>query len=226
MSVNLRIDDPVIAIMGPEASVGWGPCQFPEIRRLPDGRTVIRYHLGKDVEEEYGKENGWLISEDDGESWHEAPESEIPKLKCLFGTRLPNGKYLRVITPKNYKVSKDFIKSFPRLVRARDGWMIPSEDFPKDLFPLGWQYGIYDPLTNEDETYFCDLDFPGMNVRYLDSGVVVRPFPYDNLCVAPDGSLWQATYYWGRNPENLGQTAPYFACYFFRSVDNGKSFTL
>lgn len=226
MKLNLKIDEPVIAIMGPEANIGWGPCQFPEIRKIPDGRLVIRYHLGQDVAEEYGKENGWLISEDNGDSWHEALESEIRELKVFFGTKLPNGKHLRIITPPNHPVDKDFIRSCPNRARAGASWILPVEDIPKDLFPMGWQYGSYDPVTDEDETFFCDLDFPGMTIRLLDSGALVRPFPYDNLCVAPDGTLWQATYYWGRNPENLGNTSPYFACYFFNSLDNGRSFKL
>lgn len=226
MSVKLKIDDPIIAIMGPESTVGWGPFQFPEIRKIPDGKLVMRYHLCQDTEEEYGKEKGWLVSEDNGDSWHEALEAELPKLQRLFGTELPNGKHLRIIAPKNYPVNKDFIKSFPNRVRAANGWTLPVEDIPKDLFPMGWQYGIYNSATGEDEIYFCNLDFPGMTIRLLDSGALVRPFPYDNLCVAPDGTLWQATYYWGRNPENLEHTFPYYACYFFQSLDNGISFKL
>ena len=58
MSVKLKIDDPIIAIMGPESKVGWGPFQFPEIRKIPDDKLVMRYHLNQDIEEEYGKENG------------------------------------------------------------------------------------------------------------------------------------------------------------------------
>lgn len=226
MTVHLKVDEPVLAIMGAEASVGWGPFQFPELRKLPDGKLVMRYHLGPDAEEEYGKEQGWLISEDNGDSWHEAPDSDLPRLKGLFGTQLPNGRYMRIITPKNHPVEKDFYKQYPNRVRARNGWMLPAEDLPRDIFPLAWQYGLYDPKTDTDEVYFCDLDFPGMTVRLLDSDALVRPFPYDNLCVAPDGTLWQATYYWGRNPKNLGHTSPYFACYFFQSTDNGRSFKL
>ena len=226
MKLNLKIDEPVIAIMGPEAKVGWGPCQFPEIRKIPDGRLVIRYHLGQDVAEEYGKDSGWLISEDEGNSWRTVREDEMRVTRGLFGTKLPNGKHLRIITPSNHPVDKDFIKSCPNRARAGASWILPAEDIPKELFPMGWQYGLYDPATDEDEIFFCDLDFPGMTIRLLDSGALVRPFPFGNLRVAPDGTLWQTTYYWGRNPENLGNTSPYFACYFFQSLDNGKSFKL
>jgi len=52
MSVNLKISEPVIAIMGPESKVGWGPCQFPEIKKMPDGRLVIKYNVGQDSCEE------------------------------------------------------------------------------------------------------------------------------------------------------------------------------
>ena len=48
MKINLKIGDPVMAIMGPEATVGWGPCQFPEIRKFSDGKLILKYHLGTD----------------------------------------------------------------------------------------------------------------------------------------------------------------------------------
>lgn len=226
MSVNLKIADPVVAIMGPESKVGWGPCQFPAIRKLPDGRLIIFYHVGQDICEEYGKDSGWLISDDNGDSWHEVPAKDMPMVRGFSGTKLPSGKYIRIITPPNHPVDKDFYKAYPNRGRIGNGWAIPAEDIPQDLFPLGWQYGIYDPATGEDETFFCDLDYPGMNIHFLNSGSLVRPFPYDNLCVAPDGTLWQATYHYGRNPENLGHTAPYLACYFFQSLDEGRSFKL
>ena len=92
MNVTLKIDDPIIAIMGPERSVGWGPCQFPAIRKLPDGRLVIFYHVGQDICEEYGKDSGWLISDDGGDSWHEVAPEEMPAVKGLSGTKLPSGK--------------------------------------------------------------------------------------------------------------------------------------
>lgn len=230
MSVTLKIDDPVIAIMGPESTVGWGPCQFPALHKMPDGRLVIKYHIGQDSCEEYGKGNGWLISDDNGTSWREVSPEEKPVVIGFSGTKLPNGKYIRSITPPNYPVDKDFYKTCPNRERVGQdssrGWALPAEELPQDLFPMGWQYGIYDPATGEDETYFCNLDYPGMNIHFLDTGSLVRPFPYDNLCVAPDGTLWQATYHVGRNPETLEHTAPYSACYFFQSLDEGKSFKL
>jgi hypothetical protein len=232
MSVNLKIDNPVIAIMGPESAVGWGPCQFPALKKMPDGRLVLQYHVGQDSCEEYGKGSGWLISDDNGDSWRDVSPEEMPMVIGCFGTKLPSGKYIRIITPPNHPVDKDFYKAYPNRGRIGEdygsgcGWSLPAEELPQDLFPMGWQYGIYDPSTGEDETYFCDLDYPGMNIHFLGTGSLVRPFPYDNLCVAPDGTLWQATYHFGRNPETLEHTAPYLACYFFQSLDEGKSFKL
>ena len=232
MSIKLKIDDPVIAIMGPESSIGWGPFQFPELRKSPDGRLILKYHLGQDSCEEYGKDNGWLLSDDNGDSWHDALQDELPMIRSLSGTKLPNGKYIRSITPPNYPVDKDFYKTFSKRGRISEasgsgcGWAIPAEEIPQDLFPMGWQYGVYDPETGKEEVFFCELDYPGMNIHFLSTGSLVRPFPYDNLCVAPDGTLWQATYHFGRNPRNLGHTAPYLASYFFQSLDYGRSFKL
>ena len=232
MSVNLKIDNPVIAIMGPESAVGWGPCQFPALKKMPDGRLVLQYHVGQDSCEEYGKGSGWLISDDNGDSWRDVSQEEMPMVIGFSGTKLPSGKYIRIITPPNHPVDKDFYKAYPNRGRIGEdygsgcGWALPAEELPQDLFPMGWQYGIYDPVTGKDETFFCDLDYPGMNIHFLGTGSLVRPFPYCNLCVAPDGTLWQATYHWGRNPETLEHTAPYLACYFFQSLDEGKSFKL
>ena len=232
MSVNLKIDNPVIAIMGPESVVGWGPCQFPALKKMPDGRLVLQYHIGQDSCEEYGKGSGWLISDDNGDSWRDVSPEEMPMVIGFSGTKLPSGKYIRIITPPNHPVDKDFYKAYPNRGRIGEdygsgcGWSLPAEELPQDLFPMGWQYGIYDPVTGKDETFFCDLDYPGMNIHFLGTGSLVRPFPYCNLCVAPDGTLWQATYHWGRNPETLEHTAPYLACYFFQSLDEGKSFKL
>ena len=232
MPVTLTIDDPVIAIMGPESSVGWGPCQFPAIKKMPDGRLILQYHLGQDSCEEYGKDSGWLISEDQGDSWRPVSPEEMPTVTGFSGTRLPSGKYIRTITPPNHPVSRDFYKTCPNRGRINEsagsgcGWALPAEELPQDIFPMGWQYGIYDPSAGKDETYFCDLTYPGMNIHFLGTGALVRPFPYDNLCAAPDGTLWQATYHYGRDPETLEHTAPYLACYFFQSLDEGKSFSL
>ena len=195
MSVNLKIDNPVIAIMGPESAVGWGPCQFPALKKMPDGRLVLQYHVGQDSCEEYGKGSGWLISDDNGDSWRDVSPEEMPMVIGFSGTKLPSGKYIRIITPPNHPVDKDFYKAYPNRGRIGEnlgsgcGWSLPAEELPQDLFPMGWQYGIYDPSTGEDETYFCDLDYPGMNIHFLNSGSLVRPFPYQNLCVAPDGTL-------------------------------------
>lgn len=43
MSVKLKTDDPIIAIMGPESTVRLGPFQFHEIRKIPNGNgnTVL-----------------------------------------------------------------------------------------------------------------------------------------------------------------------------------------
>jgi hypothetical protein len=199
---------------------------------MPDGRLILQYHVGQDSCEEYGKGSGWLISDDNGDSWRDVSPEEMPMVIGFSGTKLPSGKYIRIITPPNHPVDKDFYKAYPNRGRIGEdygsgcGWSLPAEELPQDLFPMGWQYGIYDPVTGKDETFFCDLDYPGMNIHFLGTGSLVRPFPYCNLCVAPDGTLWQATYHWGRNPETLEHTAPYLACYFFQSLDEGKSFKL
>ena len=60
-----------------------------------------------------------------------------------------------------------------------------------------------------------------------DSHFVLRCFPrsFDPV-IAPDKTLWIAHYDYGRNPETMEITLPYYFCSYFQSKDNGKSFKL
>ena len=78
MAVKLTFGEPCVVAMGPTfAEAGWGTHQFPAIRRLPDGRIACSYHIVQDTCEDYGKENGWAISDDDGKTWRGVTPEEL-----------------------------------------------------------------------------------------------------------------------------------------------------
>ena len=97
---------------------------------------------------------------------------------------------------------------------------MPDGYFEKDK----WLFGISEPGSKTEKKFLSKIDFPGMTLRLTKDGVV-RPDAFGPVCLAPDGSVWVAHYESGRNPVNLGFTS-YYACYFFRSLDEGKSFRL
>jgi len=223
MAIRLNISQPVTVAMGPAwKDAGWGTHQFPMINRLPDGRIVIRYHIVEDSCEDYGKESGWAVSEDEGATWREVTKEELPAVKARFGVRLPSGKYIRGITHRPWPIDEALHQKLQK--KADHRWRsLPIEDVP-DLFPKTWTYAISGPDTLEETVFDTKLEFPGMTVGLCQGGIV-RPVGFGVMRVAPDGSLWQVHYANGRNPENMGFTY-YYACYFFQSKDEGKSFQL
>jgi len=226
MSVKITLGQPAVVVSGPTwDEVHWGPCQFPNIRRLDDGTLLIRYHLHPDTSAEYGKENGWAISKDGGLTWRGLSNEEIPVYKPQFGTRLPDGTILRSNEKRPTPVSKELFEELRKKMRGRTR-SVAMENIPDGLFPkYVWTFGRYDPATGKDETYDAPLDFPGMVTFLTSDDGVVTPMPRCALRVAPDGSIWQCHYDGGRNPENLGYTH-YYGSYYLRSTDNGKSFKL
>ncbi len=223
MAVKLTFGEPSIVAMGPTyAEAGWGTHQFPAIRRLPDGRIACSYHIVQDTCEDYGKENGWAISDDDGRTWRAVTPEELPAVKARFGVRLPSGRYLRGITHRPWPISDELHAELTKKMGRRK-FTLGAEEVP-DLFPKTWTFAISGPDSLEEEVFDCELDYPGMTIG-LAKGTIIRPMPFGPLRVAPDGSVWLPYYCHGRNPENLGYTS-YYACYFFQSTDEGRSFHL
>lgn len=225
MSISLSFGKPVVVAQGPTwEEAGWGTHQFPMIRELPDGRIAISYHIVGDTTEDYGLERGWAISSDRGESWSPVSPGELPAVKARFGTRLPSGRYLRGVTPKPFPIDDALHASLTQKVGRRK-FCLGVEEIPDGLFEKDkWRFAISEPDSLTETEFFSDLEFPGMTLG-LTIGAIIRPFAFGPIRVAPDGSIWIAHYCHGRNPENLGFTS-YYACYYFRSTDDGRSFHL
>lgn len=225
MSIKLSFGKPAVVSYGPTyAEAGWGTHQFPVIRRLPDGRIAASFHIVGDTTEDYGLEKGWAVSSDGGQSFAPVSPQELPAIKARFGTRLPSGRYLRGVTPKPYKID-DALHAALTKKMGRRKFCLGVEEIPDGLFEKDtWRFAISGPDSLQEEEFFSDLDFPGMTLG-LTTGAIIRPFSFGPIKVAPDGSVWIAHYSHGRNPENLGFTS-FYACYYFRSTDEGRSFHL
>ena len=224
MAIRLSFGEPHIVAQGPTyEKAGWGTHQFPEIRKLPDGRIAVSYHIVDDTTEAYGLERGWAVSSDEGKTWGDVAPEELPAIKARFGITLPSGRNLRFIMPKPYPIGEELHAKLTKIV-GRGKNCIAIEDVPDGLFPKTWLFAVSGPETLEEEEYYCKLDFPGMTTG-LTTGAIIRPCPFGSMKVAPDGSVWIAKYANGRNPVNMGYTG-FYACYYFRSTDEGRSFRL
>ena len=223
MAINLKIGDPILVAMGPSyKEAGWGTHQFPAILRLRDGRIVLRYHIVEDTCEDYGKENGWAISCDEGESWQDVSPEELPAIKAQFGVELPSGRRIREYIHRPWPIDDELHAQLMKKAYKKSS-ILPIEEVP-DLYPKTWTYAISEPGSSEETVFYTELDYPGMTAT-LCKGGIVRPMGFGAMRVAPDGSLWQVHYSHGRNPKNFGYTN-YYACYYFQSTDEGKSFHL
>jgi len=224
MAVKLSFGEPVLVAMGPSwKEAGWGTHQFPNIKRLPDGRIALNYHIANDTCEDYGTENAWVVSDDDGATWRTVGAEELPSVKACFGTRMPSGKYIKYVAHRPYPIDAELHARLTKQMGRRKN-CIPIEDIPDEFFPKTWTFEVAAPGDTEATQFDCELDYPGM-ATWLCDGAIIRPMAFGPIRVAPDGSLWIAHYENGRNPENLGFTS-YYACYYFQSTDEGKSFKL
>lgn len=225
MSLKLSFGTPVIVAQGPTyRDAGWGPYQFPKLANLGNGTIAIRYHIVQDESEAYGQEGGWATSKDGGAHWQAVEPANLPAVKARFGTKLASGKYLRSIQPAPYKISPELHKELSQKMNYYQR-SLGVEEIPDGLFEKDqWLFAISEPDSLKERLFYSNLDFPGMTLS-LTTGAIVRPFPFGPMYTAPDGSLWIAHYWRGRNPENLGHTS-YYACYYFQSLDEGTSFQL
>lgn len=225
MRAQLIFGEPVVVAQGPTwEEAGWGPYQFPAIQSLPDGRIAVSYSAAQDRAEDYGKERGWSISADQGKTWQAVSPEDLPAVKARFGTRLPSGRYIRAIQPRPVPIDPQLHASLSRKMGQRK-FCLGMEEIPEGLFEkYKWMFAVSEPDSPEEHIILSDLDFPGMTTT-LTTGAIVRPFPFGNIRLAPDGSLWIAHYYFGRDPESMGFTS-YYASYYFRSDDEGRSFHL
>ena len=128
MSVRLSFGEPLIVAQGPTyQEAGWGTHQFPSIRRLPDGRLAVSYHIVDDTTEAYGLERGWATEDPSGMDW-EKPYELMPWLygkrerwaqSCYYTEMLPLGDNTAMLVYSDFYVpDKDGVKRKSIMVRT------------------------------------------------------------------------------------------------------------
>jgi len=240
-SVRITLSEPVVVARSPpgldRAAAGWGRWQFPCMDRLADGRLHVSFSIEPDSAESNGKPLAHAYSTDDGVSWRAgAPR---PGHDAEEGVLLPNGDRLKTVQLPSRRAEEldlpgsacDFVCSYgyPRsLYRAAD--------LPAEL--AGWRFRrlaagggrwVEEAATMRipGELRCVTLESsrgatPGVGgIAQVKEGPLALPCFLGKMRVAPDGSLWAATYDW-----RLSGGSPRYAPMFLRSVDNGRSWDL
>ena len=232
--MKLKVGEEKIIAFSPKmAQMEWGPYEFPEIGRMPDGRILVKWHQARDYLADFGTTPGFAVSEDEGETWYPIDLSKEPlgELTEVFtGTRLPNGEYMMMYVPKPTPIdgqtfqtlSEKFLVDEVNGVEPFDYRKIAVHDVPDGLIHKTWQYVVTRENCTKAEIVETDLDFPSLVVS-LTKDEISNPFQDCRLKVAPDGSVWQCGYQSEYDPETKVYRRNH-AAYFFKSTDNGKSF--
>lgn len=254
--VKLKLHEPRIILQGPVCEeAGWGYYQFPRIFALPDGRLAAAIHVEDDLSACYGREKKWLVSDDEGRSWTECgPEIKaMCGYETASGERLWPVEQ-PVIDLKDYEVPPFRLASYSLPTDSTETMQnsTASNRLPEgigkftgafgetyrtylvDCLPTGlmekkWKFLRWSPETGRVTEEDSPLDWPYMSTHSLFDGSMLqlmRPNLWGNIKLAPDGSLWAAHYDgYGANPEN-GAFYTVSTCYFFRSIDDGRSWKL
>lgn len=232
MCAKITVSDPVVVAQGPTVEeAGWGPFQFPFIRRTGDGSFLVNIHLGPDSLSEYGKDDLYYQSDDGGETWQKVSAKTAAPLS---GTWCKDGSCLKILGHLSLPVEN--LELPTPLDWASTGIPIEGNIFYTlrhyyDLDQMGhimkkkWDIQRRSP-TGEVVITEARLDFPGMTTwEELNTGLLAFPDPQVRMYEAPDGSLWVPHYECCKNPETGGMS-PYCDTYFLRSNDHGQSFQL
>ena len=237
----MTIGEPVVVAQAPpgmdRARAGWGRWQFPMISRLCDGQLQVRFSIEPDSEESRGmpiacaqasaSDGPWRMNEP--AAGHEVEE----------GILLPNGDRLKQVELKSRNAAEldlpasrcDFVCSYgyPRsLYRAVDlpqelaGWRFSRQSAGS----CGWTeeagtMGIPDELRDVTAESARSAEPGSDEARQVREGVLPLPSLRGPMRVAPDQSLWAATYQF----RMFGQT-PLYAPMFLRSTDAGHTWCL
>ena len=217
-SVSVSFAEPqVIAVADKEYK--WGPYQFPGIGRWEDGALVMSWSTNEDSARAYGLPNGSAGSRDGGKTW--TPHSGE---RGVSGLLLPNGDRISVVTPRPYKladlklpapVSDGKDPYGPKLVVYKLADLQPKlQTIRLKRFPKG---------SDTARTEHASLNDP-LALRYS----IYDIFPivwWGDMHVLRDGSA-VAGIYPGYRLLDDGTADPKGNVFFYRSTDNGRSWTI
>lgn len=203
----------------PEA---WGFFQFPSITRAADGALTASWSMQPDSIKSYGKASiGRATSRDGGKTWDLLETDPL----TLGGLLLPSGDRIAIATPEAIKTedlrlpkpvgegSENYSKAQRLFYRHSELPPIRQGVFIKRL-PRGASQWV---------TEHAELRDP-IALRYSLSGL----FPivwWGDLRVAPDKSVI-AGIYPGFQLKEDGTADPRMGVFFYRSTDEGRSWTI
>jgi hypothetical protein len=102
------LGEPTVVAQAPPGVTAWGPYQFCDVEKLPNGMLRASWHTGRDSAEDHGRvRRAHAVSDDGGRTWRLAEDPfegiktadgksvQSPILEQdTFGTLLPNGDRL------------------------------------------------------------------------------------------------------------------------------------
>jgi hypothetical protein len=240
-AVSLTVGEPVVVAQAPpeldRAAGGWGRWQFPYLRRLRDGRLHASFSVEPDAASSYGAPMGHAYSEDQGQTWRVGPAQVGHDVED--GVLLPNGDRLQPVQrparrAEDFDLPKsvcDYVCSFQfpqSLYRAEE---LPAElnEWRFRRLPTGqseWIEEVADMRIPDQLRCVIREDArgapPGIGgIEQVRQGPLPTPFLWGKIRVAPDGSLWAATY-----ALRLQDGKPLYLPLFLRSRDQGRSWEL
>jgi hypothetical protein len=235
------LGEPTVVAQAPPEVTAWGPYQFCDVEKLPNGMLRASWHTGQDSAEDHGRvRRAHAVSDDGGRTWRLAEDPfegiktadgksvQSPILEQdTFGTLLPNGDRLTgALQPSMPLAQMDLGES----IQPVSMWMQAHGNhyalYDSDAFPEKYRDWKMRRLPKDSTEWVSDhpsVSIPGF-LRPALGGSVLSMYvtsPYaKQMDVAPDGSLWIA--FFGHRVEN-GE--PWDACgaMFLRSKDAGKS---
>ncbi len=237
-SIELMIREPVMVAQAPadldRAGGAWGRWQFPCLRRMRDGRLHASFSIEPDAASSYGAPMGHAYSEDEGRTWRVAPP--LVGHEAEDGLLLPNGDRLQPVQRPSRRAEEfelpksvcDYVCSFRwpcSLYRAEE---LPPElsEWRFRRLPAGGSVWVEEVAAMRiPDQLRCVIDesargaAPGIGtIGQVRKGPLPTPFLWGKMRVAPDGSLWAATY-----ELRLQEGKPLYTPLFLRSLDHGHT---
>jgi len=223
--LKMVVDKPICIAQGPTyEEVSWGPWQFPSIREDEYGNIYASIGISEDNESARGKDSAWFKSSDRGQTW----ERISPESAAIGYTLLSNGDRIEAYVAPLFKLPEEAFEGVEPLEVLHDWtdiYIYNKEDIKTDKFDN--RFAFYRVKKGETER---KIDYG--TIHGYDKQVVTKtfngvsnPYLFGRLRVAPDGSVWSTDYGRERN-QVTGKYHPGFAANYFRSEDNGRSWTL
>ena len=226
-NVHIKLSQPVTVAMAPPEVQGWGPYQFPDLARLPDGCIQVSFHVELDSATAYGLSRARAVSADDGKTWKLLPREAITDGDQNFegSVLLPNGDRLQAKTLCSRKASELRLPDKPFAEYTSYGQpraVYRLEDLPADC-AAGWMLQRLPAGRTQWQEERATVRLPG-EVRIVANDVMWFPWLFPQLIVAPDGALLAVNYTLSRVVDGRFQEKCHVTL--LRSTDAGRSWEI